>query len=95
MNIEFTARHFRAPNNLRQYAENEVQRIKKFYDRPIQCQVILYHEKEEFTAELNLSVPQRKFNVKETTDNITKSIDKAVSTMISRVSKFKDKQHNF
>jgi len=95
LNIEFTARHFHAPENLRIYTENEVQRIKKVYDRAVQCQVILYHEHGLYKAELNLSVPQRKFNVTETTDNVTKSIDNAVEKMILRVAKYKDKMQNF
>ena len=94
MNIEFTARHFHAPDNLKDYAINELNRIPKFYDRAIQCQIILYNENNLYTTELNLSLPHRKFNVKESTDNVTKSIDQAVSTMITRVKKFKDKQNN-
>lgn len=95
MNVEFTARHFTAPQNLREYAENEVQRIHKVYDRAIQCQIILMHEHDQYTTELNLSIPRRKLNVTETTDNITKSIDKAVDTMIKRVAKVKEKRNNF
>jgi len=41
---------------------------------------------------LNLSIPHRKLNVKDTTDNVTKSIDRAVRKMIKRVSKIKTKQ---
>lgn len=95
MNIEFTARHFHAPDNLKEYAINEINRIHKYFDRAIQCQIILYSENNQFTTELNLSLPTRKFNVKETTDNVTKSIDKAVDTMITRVKKFKDKLNNY
>ena len=94
MNIEFTARHFHAPENLRDYAENEVSRITKFYPRAVQCQVILIHENNQFTTELNLSIPQRKLNVKETTSNVTKSIDRAVRKMIHRISKVKTKQRS-
>ena len=94
MNIEFTARHFHAPENLREYAENEVSRITKFYPRAVQCQVILIHENNQFTTELNLSIPQRKLNVKETTDNVTKSIDRAVRKMIQRISRVKTKQRS-
>ena len=92
MNIEFTARHFHAPKNLRDYAEKEVSRITKYYPRSVRCQVILIHENNQFTTELNLSIPKRKLNVKETTDNVTKSIDRAVRKMIQRVSKVKTKQ---
>ena len=94
MNIEFTARHFHAPKNLRDYAENEVSRITKFYSRAVQCQVILIHENNQFTTELNLSIPQRKLNVKETTSNVTKSIDRAVRKMIHRISRVKTKQRS-
>ena len=94
MNIEFTARHFHAPENLRDYAENEVSRITKFYPRAVQCQVILIHENNQFTTELNLSIPQRKLNVKETTSNVTKSIDRAVRKMIHRISRVKTKQRS-
>ena len=92
MNIEFTARHFHVPNNLRYYAQKKVSQITKFYPRAIHCQVILVHENNQFTTELNLSIPKRKLNVKETTDNITKSIDRAVQKMIQRISRVKTKQ---
>jgi len=95
LNVEFTARHFHAPDNLREYAEKEVQRITKFYNRAIQCQVILYRDNNHYTTEINLSVPQRKLNVKETTDNVTKSIDHAVDKMIARVSKIKEKMNKY
>jgi len=94
MNIEFTARHFHAPDNLKTYAIEEVNRIPKYFERAVQCQIILYLENNEYTTELNLSLPNKKFNVKETTDNLTKSIDLAVDKMISRVLKFKGKLKN-
>ena len=94
MNIEFTARHFHAPENLRDSAEKKVSRITKYYPRAVQCQVILIHENNQFTTELNLSIPQRKLNVKETTSNVTKSIDRAVRKMIHRISRVKTKQRS-
>ena len=94
LNIEFTARHFKAPDNLKVYAINEVQKITKVYDRAIQCQILLFHENDQYTTELNLSIPSHKLNVKESTDNITKSIDHAVAKMITRVKKIKRKQNS-
>jgi len=94
LNIEFTSRHFNAPDNLKNYAISEVQKITKLYDRAIQCQILLFREKDQFVTELNLSLPSRKLNVKESTDNITKSIDLAVAKMITRVKKIKSKQNN-
>jgi ribosomal subunit interface protein len=95
MVIEFTARHFRAPDNLRAYAEKELQRLTKVHDRITQCQIILHQEKTQFVAELNLSIPQRKLNVKESTDNVTKSIDRAVDKMVARLTRLKKKRIPF
>ena len=94
MNIEFTARHFHAPVELKQYAIAEVQRINKIYSRTIQCQIILFHENNSYTTELNLSIPARKLNVKDSSENVRKSIDGAVQKMVSRVSKIKSKLNN-
>jgi ribosomal subunit interface protein len=94
MNIEFTARHFHAPDELKQYAIAEVQRINKIYSRTIQCQIILFHENNSYTTELNLSIPARKLNVKDSSENVRKSIDGAVQKMVSRVSKIKSKLNN-
>ena len=91
MLIEFTARHFNAPDNIRSYAELEIQRLHKVFDRITQCQIILLHENNSYITELNLSLPAHKLNVKETTDNLTKSIDRAVDKMIVRVKKVKEK----
>lgn len=93
MNIEFTARHFHAPAKLRIYTENEVQKLKRYFNRIIQCQVVLSHENNQYTTEINLSIPKRKINVKDTTNNVTKSIDRAVSKMAGRISKFKERQN--
>lgn len=95
MIIEFTARHFKAPEQLRKYAEDEMLRLTRFYDRITQGQIILEHEHNAYTAEINLSVPNDKLNVRESTDNITKSIDRAVNTMVTRVKKYKQKQKQF
>lgn len=95
MIIEFTARHFKAPDQLRKYAENEMNRLTHYFDRITQGQIILIHENNHYSVEINLSVPNDKLNVKESSDNITKSIDRAVDTMVTRVKKYKQKLRHF
>ena len=92
MIIEFTARHFHAPDNIREYAESEVQSLTKYNERITQCQIILIHEHDEHTVELNLSVPGTKLNTRIASDNMTKSIDLAVDKMGVRLKKFTSKQ---
>jgi putative sigma-54 modulation protein len=91
MNIEFTARHFHAPDEVREYAEEEVLRINRVFDRAVNCHIILEHEHNEYITELNLLMPQFSLNVKETSVNVKESIDKAVDKMMTRVTKAKEK----
>ncbi len=95
MVIEFTARHFKAPDQLKEYAESEMHRLTRYYDRITQGQIILAHEHNAFSVEINVSVPTEKLNVKESSDNITKSIDRAVDTMALRIKKYKEKLKSF
>ena len=91
MIIEVTARHFNVPDYIRDYAEQEVQKFKKFNDRITRCQVLLSHEHNQHTAELNLSFPGQRFHSKVSTENLTKSIDTAMTKMEHRLRKYMGK----
>ena len=78
MVIEFTALHFHALDNIRVYAESEVERLNKFNDRITNCQIILEHSHNDYMVEINVSISGNKFNAKAATGNVTKSIDLAV-----------------
>ncbi len=94
MVIEFSARHFNAPDNIRTYAEKEVERFQKYHDRITQCQIILDHEHNDHTAEINLSVPGNKIFAKSVSSNMTKSIDEAVEKVTQQLKKYMDQLHN-
>ncbi len=87
MVIEFTARHFHALDNIRVYAESEVERLNKFNDRITNCQIILEHSHIDYMVEVNVSIPGNKFNAKAATDNMTKSIDLAVNKTANQLKK--------
>ena len=94
MVVEFVARHFHAPDVLRKYAEEEIKNFEKYHDRITQCQLILHHEHHEHIAEINLSIPGNKIFAKAVSNNMTKSIDKAVSKATQQLQKYLDLQHN-
>ena len=87
MVIEFTARHFHAPDNIRVYAESEVERLNKFNDRITNCQIILERSHNYYMVEINVSILGNKFNAKAATDNMTKSIDLAVNKTANQLKK--------
>ena len=94
MIIEFAARHFHAPDKIREYAENEVEKFKKYNDRATQCQIILEHEHNDHTAEISLSVPGNRFFAKAVTKNMVKSIDNAVEKTMNQLKKHMNVLHN-
>ena len=64
MVIEFSARHFHAPDTIREYAETKVKKFKKFNDRATQCQIILEHEHNEHTV-LKTAVWKQRYKSKD------------------------------
>ena len=94
MVIEFVARHFNCPDNIREYAEKEVEKFKKINDRAIQCQIILEHEHNNHTTEINLSIPGNKIFAKAVATNMTQSINFAVDKTMNQLKKHMDVLHN-
>ena len=90
MNINFTARHFRAPDVLRDYAEDGVARFEKYFDRINQCEIVMLHENSMFMAEINLHIPQHDVYAKSSSPNGFKSIDGCIESFSSQIIKIVD-----
>jgi len=93
MNITITARHFKAPKPLKDYAREEVERLKKYYDGIIDGEIILSWEKLTQIAEINLKVYGQTLTAKEKSEDIRKSIALAVDKLERQVRKYKGKWH--
>lgn len=93
MNIEITARHFTPSEDVREYGLKKINKIYKYFPRPISCHMILSHEGNGYTADITLSVSQKRLFVSETSDDVFKSIDGAVDKLIARVVKFKNTRY--
>ena len=91
MRITFTARHYKAPEKLKNYAEKKVRRLKKYYDGIIDCEIILDYEKLTQVAEIAVTVYGQKLVTVEKSDDIYKSIDSAVDKLERQVIKYKEK----
>lgn len=91
MRIQFTARHFKASDRLRTYAEMEVQRLKRYFDGIIDCEIILDREKLLHIAEVNVNVYNTRLTAIEKSDEIHKSIDLAVAKLERRLKRYKQK----
>jgi len=91
MRINFTARHFKAPEKLKEFSEKKVSKLKKYYDSIIECDIILSYEKTTQVAEISIRVYSQTLCVVEKSDDIFKSIDVAVDKLERQLKKYKGK----
>ncbi len=91
MRITFTARHYKAPERLKEYAEKKVRRLKRYYDGIIECEIELDYEKLVQVAEISIKVYGQKLLAVEKTEDIYKSIDLAVDKLERQLKKYKEK----
>ena len=95
MIIEFSARHFHAPDNLKDHAVKMIQRLTKFSQKISPCQIILDHEQNDHIAEINLSVPGQTLFTKAVSRNMINSIDQAVTNTLQQLKKHRSRFQNY
>jgi putative sigma-54 modulation protein len=95
MKFTFTSRHFRAHETIKKFAANEIEKISRFYDGIMKCEVILSFEKATNsvkTAEVILRINNHHtITAKEKTDDFLASIEGAVDKVAVQLKKYKDK----
>lgn len=94
MNVQVTARRFKAHESLKDYAVKEVKRLEKFNNDITKANVILSYERAHDsikTAEIVLHMNGNSLLAKESTDDFKKSIDLAVVKLERQLGKFKTK----
>ena len=95
MNVQFTARHFKAHDGLRNYAMSQVSTLKKYYDGIINGNIILRFERSKESlkiAEINLGVFGKNIVAIEKSEDFYKSIDSAVEKLERQLLKYKGKR---
>jgi putative sigma-54 modulation protein len=91
MRITITVRHGKASDKLKEYAEKEVGRLKKYYDGIIVCEIILDYVKINQIAEINIGVYGTVLNSVVQSDDMYKSIGEAVTKLERQLEKYKAK----
>ncbi len=91
MRVNITARHYKAPDRLKEYAETSVQKLTKYLDGIIECEIILDYEKTIQVAEIVMKAHRQKLFAQEKSEDIYKSIDLAVTKIERQLKKYKEK----
>jgi ribosomal subunit interface protein len=95
MNIQITSRKFKARDSLKEFINDEVKSLEKFYDEIHDAEVILSYvpmKDNEKTAEIILKVPGKTLSATETTDDFNKAVSFAKDKLERQLKKIKSKE---
>lgn len=91
MKIRITSRHKKLSSSLKDYVEEKIERLERYYDRILDCEVVLDSEKTRELVEVNMKVYGTVLNVKVKDSDVTKAIDKSMDKLEVQLKKFKSK----
>jgi putative sigma-54 modulation protein len=94
MQITVTFRHVDPTPALRAYAEEKLERVKKYLRRPVDAHVILGVSKERHVAEITLQADHVTMFAKEETHDLYSAIDLAVDKLEHQAQKLKAKRRD-
>jgi putative sigma-54 modulation protein len=95
MNIQITARKFRAKDSLKDFIREAIKSLEKFNDQIIEANVVLSytHLKDSIkNVEIVLQIPGKVITVNESSDDYEKSVNSAIEKIIRQLSKIKTKR---
>lgn len=91
MRTNISARHFKVRGDLKDYAQQEVQRLTRYFDGIMDCDIELSYQKENKTSEISLTVQGNLLKASETSDDFKKSIAVSVEKLEQQLRKYKGK----
>jgi ribosomal subunit interface protein len=97
MKTQFTARHFKPHDALRDFALAEVERLDRFFEGILHADVVLAEDNQTThvvrSAEIVLTLSKARLATKETADDFMKAVTAAVEKMERQLKKYKEKHH--
>jgi ribosomal subunit interface protein len=95
MNIQFTARHFKARPELQQFAEETVTGLSTIYDGIVSADIVLEEEPhgDGRMAEIAVLVYKDKLFAKDSSNDFVQSINACAEKLERQLAKYKDKLH--
>ena len=92
--VKITSRHFKAHETLQDYIKSEIETLSKYHEEILHADVILSYEKtinSIKSCEINIKLRDKIIAASESSDDYTKSIDKAVDKIEAQLLKYKSK----
>ena len=91
MQVTTTFRHMEPSDALKGYAEEKLERVKKYIDEPIVAQVFLTVEKIRHTAEVTLTAKGITIKASEETNDMYAAIDAVVDKIERQMRRYKER----
>jgi putative sigma-54 modulation protein len=91
MRTSISARHFKVTDELKDYAQREVQRLTRYFDGIVDCNIELSFQRQNKTSEVALTVHGNLLKASETSEDFRKSIALSVDKLEHQLKKYKGK----
>jgi putative sigma-54 modulation protein len=95
MNVQITARKFKARETLKDFITNEIQSLKKYNDDILTADVVLSFQNSKDsikTAEITVHVPGQTLFATENSDEFEKSVNASIEKLTRQLKKLKTKR---
>jgi len=92
MDITVTFRHVDSTESLKEYAEEKLSKMDKYFDYPVEAHVVLAVEKFRPIADVNLNVNGAVIKAEEETEDMYSSIDQVMDKIEKQVKRYRDKR---
>lgn len=94
MEIKITGRRLDLPDDLKKITSNKVQKLKKFFPRIQEINVVLDQEKFRYMAEIRVIADHFDFEAQAQNEDLQTCLDDVVSKMEIQLRRFKEKLHS-
>ncbi len=91
MQIEVTARHFKAPRELRNFVEREVRQLTRYFDGLLDCHVVLSRSNGQEVVEIVAHSKGHQFTVAEADQKMDRAVVLAVEKLKTQLKRYKGK----
>jgi len=89
MEIIVTARHFKAPRELRNLVEKEVRKLERYFDGVLDCHIILSRDNGQEVAEIVAHSKKHQFTVIEADQKMDRAVVLAVDKLKTQLQRHK------
>jgi putative sigma-54 modulation protein len=91
MQVSVTFRNMESKEILREYVQEKISKLKKYFDYPLEANVVLIVEKHRHIAEVTLVANRLTINAQEETEDMFSAIDRVLDKLERQILKHKEK----